>query len=189
MADVREVFNILADSSTGAGEAAIARVEGEAAAGINGLIGFSFKSSTGNVILPQLTSTGAIVVQTEGQAGTALNSRGLLTGTATLAAVTDLTLTGTKVYGRISAVVCCLREALFQIVHIDDSAGTPVETILEEMIVGAGQYSFQASLPDLELDTTGGTGVILLELRAKNFTGAPSALSDLRGTISCIELP
>ena len=36
MSDVNEVFNILADSSTGAGEAAISRIEGEASAAIAG---------------------------------------------------------------------------------------------------------------------------------------------------------
>ena len=69
MADVNEIFYILADSSTGAGEAAISRIEGEAAAGIAGLIGFAFKDSSGNVVLPQLDSQGRLPVTEEAAAG------------------------------------------------------------------------------------------------------------------------
>ena len=57
-----EVFNIIKDSATGAGEALISRIEGEAAAAQEGLIGFSFKDSSGNVVLPTLTPAGAISV-------------------------------------------------------------------------------------------------------------------------------
>jgi len=60
MADPRESFATLEDSSTGAGEALISRVEGEAAAAQAGSIGFSFKDSSGNVILPSLTAGGFI---------------------------------------------------------------------------------------------------------------------------------
>jgi len=60
MADPRESFATLEDSSTGAGEALISRVEGEAAAAQAGSIGFSFKDSSGNVILPALDASGFI---------------------------------------------------------------------------------------------------------------------------------
>jgi hypothetical protein len=60
MADPRESFATLEDSSTGAGEALISRTEGEAAAAQAGSIGFSFKDSSGNVILPALTAGGFI---------------------------------------------------------------------------------------------------------------------------------
>jgi hypothetical protein len=191
MADVREVFNILADDTTGAGEAAISRIEGEAAASKQGLIGFSFKDFNGNVVLPQLTPSGAVVVSTEGAAGDCLRGRGILTGTATLTEIpsVSITLTIAKVYSEIAVVVSCLRESLFQIIYIDDAGGTPVETILEEIIVGAGQYTVQTDLHCLELDTTGGTGVQKLTIKAKNFAGAPSALSDMRATLTTLQLP
>ena len=53
MADLREVFPILQDSATGEGEAPISRIEGEAAAAQEGLIGFAFKDSSGNRFFPQ----------------------------------------------------------------------------------------------------------------------------------------
>lgn len=190
MADVNEVFNILADSATGAGEAAISRVEGEASAGIAGLIGFAFKDSSGNVVLPQLDSQGRLPVTEEAVAGACFNNHGeLAAGSATIAKVTgaEISLTAGKVYHNISATGSCLRTSLFEVTHIDDEGVGDTETILEEFIVGPGQFSFQTSLDCLELDTTGGTGTIVLTLRAKNFTGTPSALSSLRGTIAALE--
>ena len=190
MADINEVFNILADSSTGAGEAAISRIEGEASAAIAGLIGFSFKDSSGDVVLPQLDAQGRLPITGDAVAGACFNAHGeLAAGSLTIAKVTgaEITLTAAKVYHAISATGCCLRSSLFEVTHIDDEGVGDTETILEEFIVGPGQFSFQTSLDCLELDTTGGTGTIVLTLRAKNFTGTPSALSSLRGTIAALE--
>ena len=190
MADIAEVFNILADSSTGAGEAAISRIEGEASAGIAGLVGFSFKDFSGNVVLPQLDAQGRLPVTEDAAAGACFNAHGeLAAGSATMAKVTgaELAVTAGNVYHTISATGCCLRSSLFEVVHIDDEGVTDVETVLEEFIVGPGQFSFQTKLHCLEIDTTGGTGVIVISLRAKNFAGTPSALSSLRGSLSALE--
>jgi hypothetical protein len=65
MADPRESFATLEDSGTGAGEALISRTEGEAAAAQAGSIAFSFKDSSGNVILPALNAAGNIGVTIE----------------------------------------------------------------------------------------------------------------------------
>ena len=189
MADVREVFNILADSSSGEGEPAISRIEGEAAASQAGLIGFSFKDSSGNVVLPQLTVAGQIPVSFD--AGDCKNAHGeLAAGSATLAKVTgaEITLTAGKVYTNISLTATCLRTSLFEVVHSDDEGVGDTETVLEEVIVGPGQFTVCCSLDCLELDTTGGTGVIVLTLRAKNFAGTPNVLSSLRGTVACLEV-
>jgi hypothetical protein len=191
MSAVREVFNILADSTSGEGEPAISRIEGEVAAGIAGLIGFAFKDSSGNVVLPQLDSQGRLPITSDAVAGDCFNNHGeLAAGSATLAKVTgaEITLTAGKEYHKISATGSCLRTSLFEIVHIDDEGVTDTETVLEEFIVGPGQFTFQTDLDCLELDTTGGTGTIVLTLRAKNFANTPTALSSLRGTITALEL-
>jgi len=190
MADVNEVFNILADSSTGAGEAAISRIEGEASAAIAGLIGFSFKDSSGNVILPQLDAQGRLPVTQDAVAGTCYSEHGeLAAGSLTTVKVTgaEIALTAAKVYTAINVSGCCLRTSLFELVHIDDEGVTDTEVVLEEFIVGPGQFTYQADMDCLEIDTTGGTGTIVLTLRAKNFTGTPSALSSLRGTVAALE--
>ena len=180
MADLNEVFNILADGTTGAGEAAISRVEGEAAAAQAGLIGFSFKDASGNVVLPQLSATGRILVDTgSASAGTCMHAQGdNATGSLTTVEIANLALTASGQYSQIEAVGSCLQPTLFQVVH--DNDGTDV--ILYEFLVGAGQYSFCCSL-DCAVVTAGASGTQELELRAKNI----SKLSCIRGTIAALE--
>lgn len=192
MADIRECFSTIQDATTGGGECLISRVEGEAAAAQEGSIGFSFKDSSGNVILPQLTSDGKIPVDTEANAGVCITAHGeLAAGSATLADVTGATtaLTVAKTYTKIGVNVCCLRASLFQLQYVDDDGGGgETTTVLDEWIVGPGHYTVVAELNCLELDTTGGTGTQTLKLQAKNFTNVPAALSSLRGTISAFEV-
>lgn len=191
MADASEIFNILADSSTGAGEAAISRIEGEASAAIAGLIGFAFKDSSGDVILPSLDAQGRLPVVSDSLAGTCFSEHGeLAAGSLTTVKVTgaEIALTVAKTYTNINVSGSCLRTSLFELVHIDDEGVTDTEVILEEFIVGPGQFTYQADMACLEVDTTGGTGTIVLTLRAKNFTGTPSAMSSLRGTLAALEI-
>jgi hypothetical protein len=190
MPDPREVFYVLADSTSGEGESWISRIEGEASAAIAGGIAFSFKDASGDVVLPQLDAQGRLPVTEEAVAGTCYNEHGeLAAGSATTVKVTgaEIAATVAKVYHNISATGCCLRSSLFEVVHIDDEGVGDTEVILEEFIVGAGQFSFQTSLDCLEVDTTGGTGTIVITLRAKNFNASPTALSSLRGTVAALE--
>lgn len=62
MADLRESFPTLQDATTDEGKSLIARQEGDAAAAQNGAIGFAFKDSSGNVILPALDAAGNVPV-------------------------------------------------------------------------------------------------------------------------------
>lgn len=73
MADLRESFPTLQDASTQEGKSLIARQEGDAAAAQNGSIGFAFKDSSGNVILPALDAAGniAVIVDHQDQEGDA----------------------------------------------------------------------------------------------------------------------
>jgi hypothetical protein len=225
MADLRESFATLEDSGTQEGKALAARQEGDAAASQNGSIGFSFKDSTGNVILPALDAAGnvPVLVDHQDQEGDAaagkeglvafafkdstgdlvlpqLNAAGglpvsvatistrkksqageLAAGSATLANVTNasITLTASKVYYGITAVVCSRRDSLFQLVQVDDATST----VLAECIVGAGQYSFEMLWPDMQI-TAGATGTQTLKIMAKNF----EALSSLRATLTVNEV-
>lgn len=186
MADIREIFPIIENVSTNEGEALGRRQEGEVGAAINGLIGFSFKDSGGNVVLPSLNDEGAIVVSSDG--GTTIRANGeLAAGSASLADVTgaSITLSLGDSYNCISAVVCSRRDSLFQIVHVDDAGGTPAETVLLECIVGSGQFSFKMDLSKDILDTTGGTGDQVLKVKGQNF----NVQSSLRAAISANELP
>jgi len=177
MADLKEVFPILQDDSTSAGASPIARVEGDASAAKNGLIAFSFKDSTGDVILPQLSAGGGVPVSVAADKLCLKSPAGeLAAGSATIALVTgaEITLTVDKVYEHVSFVVSSRRDSLFQIIWLDDA--TP--TILAEVIVGPGQFTVCESLPCMKF-TAGSTGTQKLQLKAKNF----EAQSSLRGTL------
>ena len=182
MADILQVFNTLADEITGEGEALASRIEGEAAAGQNGSIGFSFKDSGGNVVLPTLTADGKLPVDTESVSGTCKSAHGeLAAGANTLTDITNavVTVTAGSSLSKISAVVCCLRASLFQI--IQDDNGT--ETVLAEAIVGPGQYTLKLD-PHCLIATAGGTGTQEIKIKGMNF----AVQSSLRGTVSLLEV-
>lgn len=177
--DVRETFPITEDATTGAGLNPTSRVEGDAAAAMKGLIGFAFKDSSGNVILPQLTSEGKLPVDfasagvpKSAQCGTAV------AGSLTQVLVCEVALTISKTYGKISARGACFREAIFQLIQLNDVTST----VLDEFIVGPGQFSYEIQMGALEI-LTGGTGTQKLQLKAKNLDKA----SDFRGSLSALE--
>lgn len=185
MADLKESFATLEDDSSGAGEVLISRVEGEVAAAKAGSIGFSFKDSSGNVVLPTLTADGKLPVTSDG-AGVPHDARGEdAAGSATFVDLITEVLLLTKTYTSFNFVVSCLRSAHFQLIYIDDVGGTATETILTDVLLASGQYTFQGFAPKRELSTVGGTGIQNLVLRAKNLE---NKLSALRGSISYIEI-
>lgn len=177
MADLRELFPILEDSATGAGLAPISRVEGDAAASQRGLIGFSFKDASGNVVLPQLNANGKIRVIFD--AGTPLKGRGLVAGSATDVEVCSVTLTAGEVYDNIVVHGSCFRDAAYKIVWQDDAT----DTVLGDFLVGPGQFSFEWQPLKIEI-TAGASGTQKLKVMAKNI----NSLSDLRGDITCNEI-
>lgn len=156
--------------------------EGDAAAGKEGLVAFAFKDSSGNLVLPQLNGAGGVpVAVAEGYTRKKSTAGELAAGSATLANVTgaSITLTASKVYYGISAVVSSRRDSLFQLVQVNDATST----VLAEAIVGAGQYTFEMLWPDMEI-TAGATGTQTLKIMAKNF----EALSSLRATLTVREI-
>lgn len=182
MADISELFKTLKDAATGAGEAPISRIEGEAAAAQEGLIGFSFKDSSGNVILPQLDSSGRILVQTQAE-GTKYFADGQSVSGSTSAfqEVAAITTLGTSAdHNNVEAHGSCSRISLFQIVSVDDYGGSPVETVLASFMVGPGQFTVRYDANNLEF-TSGSTGTQALVLQGKNLF----QVSDLHGDIGC----
>lgn len=183
MVDEAELFNIL--DNGGAGSAPKQMQEGDSPTSANGLIGFSFKDSSGNVVLPQLDASGRIPV-TPDPTGVCYYGNGeLAAGSLSLADITNAvaTLVLEKSYSQIGAFASCLQTSLFQIVHVDDAGGTPVETVLGEFIVGPGQFSFEAELHCFILSTVGNTGIQELKLKGQNFR----KLSSMRGSVSALE--
>ena len=181
MADLEEVFKILKDDGTGAGEAPVSRVEGEAGAAKEGLIGFSFKDSSGNVILPALTAAGKIPVDTSAVAGTVIRDHQTAAGTATVATdVVTLTLVTNEVYNMADYMGSTSRICKWEVVQNDNAT----ETVLDVFITGPGQFTFAEEPKNLTV-TAGATGTQELILR-----GTPLfASTDLHGRMSIIDLP
>jgi hypothetical protein len=177
MADEAPLFKILQNAS-GTAEA-IDKVEsGDAPGTKNGILAFGFRDSAGNIILPQLTSAGAIPVDANAAMGTAMKARGENAGSLSNVDLATIVLGNSELYSKIVAVGSCLRESLFQIIW--DNNGS--ETILGEFIVGAGQYSFLWDVPCVEF-TTAASDPQELILRAKNL----DKVSTLRGNICTYE--
>lgn len=186
MADLKESFATLEDDITGAGEALSSRVEGEVAAGKNGSIGFSFKDAGGNVVLPTLDAEGKLPV-TSDNAGIPHDAHGeALAGSATFVDLITEVLDLSKTYNSFNYQVSCLRAAHFQLVYIDDVGVTDTEMVICDIILASGQYTFQSMAPRRVLDTTAGTGVQNLVLRAVNLE--INKLSALRSCLSYIEV-
>jgi hypothetical protein len=181
MADLEEVFKILKDDGTGAGEAPVSRVEGEAGAAKEGLIGFSFKDSSGNVVLPALTASGKIPVDSEAAAGTIIRDVSTASGTGGVATdVVTLTLTTSEEYNMADYMGASSRIAKWEIV-LDDNGS---ESVLDTFITGPGQFTFSEEPKNLEF-TAGATGTQQLILRGT----ALFATTDLHGRVSIIDKP
>lgn len=182
MADPRPSFAVLEDSATQAGLPLHKVLQGDALASKNALAALGFKDASGNLRYPVVDENDVQLVKLAGGYVANLSEKGeLAAGSGTLADVTgaELTLQNSKVVNNVSLLVSCRRDALFQVVWVDDV--TP--TVLAEVIVGSGAYSLAELIPSLEF-TTGASGDQKLKLMAKNF----EALSSLRGTISAVEV-
>lgn len=186
MADPKELFPILRDTGNAGASPDKAIDATTAAAALLGLVAFAFKDASGNVVLPQLTATGRVPVDTEAFTGTHFKANGeLAAGSLSLALVTsvEITISLLKVYSRFGLICSCRQSSLFQVIYVNDASGTPTETVIGEAVVGPGQYTWSGDFPEWSLDTTAGTGVQKIRVKAKNF----ETLSSLRATLSFFE--
>jgi hypothetical protein len=178
MADLRTSFPILEDSGTQAGTPIHKALEGDVIAAKNAHGAFIAKRvSDGTFRYLNMDDAGNLLTTQDG-GGTPLTDRGTASGSLTNVTVAEITLTELAVYKGLSWVVSCFRDAIFEIVHIDDPAGAPIETILADVLAGAGDFTDSGSLK--EHTFTAGAIDPVLRLRAKN----QNALSDFRGTIT-----
>jgi hypothetical protein len=180
MADVREVFPILEDSSN-VGAVLSKSQSGDASAGKVGLTGFVFRDSSGNLVLPQLTAAGKISVDAGSSAsGTCKSAYGTNAGSLSNVTLGTITLTASKVVSDIEAQLSCSRSALAEIVWNNDGA----ETILGWIMTGPGQFTAHLDINCLTF-TSGATGTQQILFRAKNLDKAAS----LYGTVAVLEAP
>jgi hypothetical protein len=176
MAEVKEVFPIVADFATEAGESLHSIQEGVAPSTRRGSIGFAFKDSSGNVVLPQLDSEGKLPVTSEG-AGIEVAANGeLAAGSLSMADITGatLTLTADAEYNNLQFVVSSFRESVFHLVQIDDAT----TTILARVRVGPGQYTFLWNGGKRKI-VAGSTGTQTLKIQGQNLDKASAMSADL----------
>lgn len=181
MAEVKENFPIVADFSSEEGQSLHSIQSGTAPSTRRGILGFAFRDSSGNVILPQLDSEGRVPVSFEGAGVEYAEAGELAAGSLTMVDITgaSITLTTSKTYTTIKATVSCFRESVFQIIFDDN--GTP--TTLGKFRVGPGQYTFTWDGGKRKF-TSGATGTQTLKVQGQNLDKVSSMTAD----ISCIEL-
>lgn len=184
MSDLREVFPILEDPSTGGGVAITKVIEGDAASIVEAAMpSLVAKNSSGNLVFLQLDSQNRLPVTSEG-AGTSIRARGeLAAGNATsgMELVTGalISMVPGDSYSQVSFIVSCTRETHAQLVFNDDGA----ESVLSDVILGPGQYTFESDLPKDQI-TAGPAGTQELKIMARNLSKA----SAIRATIGAVKL-
>lgn len=149
--NLREVFPILEDSVSGFGVAPTRVQFGDTPVGVNGMMVLAFQDVSGNLVLPQLNSSGQLPVTSSAMVENYLLGQGeIADGTTsgfTVVPNTTLVLTSGKSYTDIAFQVSCSRSARAQLIYNDN--GTL--TVLGEVLVGAGQYTYTQALPSFGL--------------------------------------
>lgn len=149
----------------------------------NASIGLAFIDSSGNLVLPQLTPTGRLPVDTEGNNGSWMSNRGedadgSVSGTFTELA--SITLANDDVVDEFNFSVSGRKGGFFQVCLDDD--GT-IE-VLEDVVLEAGQLTHSNSVKT-EV-TAGASGTQRLLIRAYNWDSNPQQLSALRASLRAL---
>jgi hypothetical protein len=182
MSDLRELFPILEDSLTQEGKGWTSVSENFTASQANAGAVLAVKDESGKLqYIPMVDGKIPVTFESAdivykyargGHAGDKNNYQVLAT----------INLINNKAYTGLEWVVSCYRDTHFEIVKIDDSTGTPVETVLADILTSAGCVTHAGGLKNLKF-VAGATGTCILVVRAKNFGVA----SQMRATISIIE--
>ena len=169
MAEQAELFRIL-DNGSGAGEAPRSKSEGDAPSTDKGIIGFAFKDSTGNVVLPQLDSDGKLPVSSAAP-GTTIRDSGTATPAAVVTDTDDITitLTANESYKLCSFGVSSAQPSVWRIEH--NNNGTPDE--LARVFTGPGDFNYSDAPQGCEF-TAGATGTQELKIIMQQLRGPVS---------------
>lgn len=181
MADNKETTFILTNPDTGVASSPKDMVEGDSPSTRIGTIGFAFKDSAGDVVLPQLDSIGRVPVTFEGTTQKFYNRGEISGGSAAEATVTSVTLVAGDIYTGFDWLVSCRRDSYFKLVWHDNGA----DNILGDVVTDAGLTTVPIGLENLSI-TAGGTGTQEIRIRAMNL-GTGAGLSALRGTVAFIK--
>jgi len=180
MADIRESFPTLEDSGSGAGLPLHKVLEGDASAAKNASAGLVAKKASDGTLIYLRTDDAGNLLTTQDGGGTQVKNRGTAAGNTSFTTVAEITLTADANYKGLDWVCSCFRDAIFEIVLIDDPAGTPTEEILADVICGPGDFTDSGSL---DIRFTAGPTDPVLRVRAKNL----NTTSDFRASVASTE--
>ena len=163
-----------------------ARDEGDAISGVDALPGLIAKDPSSNFAYLKVNADGELIISNEPD-GTKIFGDAVVTPASLNSAedVVTLVLTNDKVFEEIQYRGSSYFPVRWEVVQVDDAAGTPSETQHDSFLTGPGQFSFGFEPQWLNF-TAGSTGTINLVLRGTQLTGA---LSDMHGYIEGIEKP
>lgn len=181
MADVRTNFPVLEDSSTQAGLPLHKVLEGDASTGKNALAALVAADAAGNLQYMRVNQNNELVVSMESSISIALlTDNGSNAGSISYVDLITIPLQAGYTYRELEILVSCFRDAVFQVIHIDDVT----ENILVPGIrAGAGDYNGPMSFKTLEF-MTGATGTQSLVIRGKNL----NALSTIDAVVAIKEI-
>jgi len=126
----------------------------------------AFIDAAGVLVFPQLDSEGRLPVTTD-EAGACHHAYALVTGSTSYQDLGSFAAALLKKYNKIGFAISSCTEADYELVYIDDVGVGDTETILGHFSTGPGQYSFCCEMSCVEVDTTAGTGIQAITLRAK----------------------
>lgn len=180
MAEIRSSVCVLEDSSTQAGLPLHKVAQGDAASGKNALAALVAKDPSGNLQYLKLDATNRLITTSSSADLAQLSDEGSNTGgSATFVDLASITLTPDASYKSPGLSVSCSRDAIFQLVQVDDAT----TSVLATMRVGQGEMTFAQLFSGIEF-VAGSTGTQVLKIQGKN----SNALSEMNSNLYVSEI-
>ena len=166
------------DGGSGEGVARTRVLEGDPAAAKNAAVSMVAKDPSNNLSLLNTDANGNLQVTSS---GAGICKGGLLTKTPGNTSRTqigaDFALVAGKALADLEFFLSCFRSTIFEIIIVDDPAGTPAETTIIEAVLTEGSNKVEGKHSCLDdIDTTGMTDPVL-RVMGQNLNVA----SDFRG--------
>jgi len=183
MSDKTPLFYNL-DDGTENGVARRKVLEGDAAAAKNAAASLVAKDNSGNLIYLRTDASGNLLVSNEGSANCIGGHLALTAGSTSRTQVgSDFALTAGKALSSLEWSFANFRSTTYEIVVIDDPAGTPVETPVMDIICGEGDFQESGRMICMDdIATTGMTDPVL-----RVYGQNKNVASDFRGRITVQE--
>jgi hypothetical protein len=184
MADVRPSFVTLEDVSTGAGLPLHKALQGDTSVGKNSHPALVATDSGDLLRYLKVNANRELVVSLESADLACLTAEGGVVGSQSFQDLATITLANSAVYKQLAFMGSCFRDAVYEVVWVDDVGGTDTETILATFRTDAGNTTHSDEFECAEF-TSGGTGVQELRIRGKQLQNVPS---DIDGMIAVKEV-